>query len=131
MKHISLVYTESSRKRGVKLPHINLSHTHPIIYLKRVVNGCTQNPFEVNLTIVGVKIRHDYKWDYDTLVKICMGLSQASLFSVVITPFIVKPYFNPNKSELPKMGYGCGQERTGNITRWETSHGALVWGPLR
>jgi hypothetical protein len=24
----------------------------------------TQNPFEINLTIVGVKIRHDFKWDY-------------------------------------------------------------------
>jgi hypothetical protein len=34
----------------------------------------TYNPFEVNLTIVRVKIRHDSKSGCDNLVNICMGL---------------------------------------------------------
>jgi hypothetical protein len=33
---------------------------------------------EVNLTIVGVKIRHDYNWGCDNLVKDCKRLLQPS-----------------------------------------------------
>jgi hypothetical protein len=61
-----------------------------------------QNPFEVSLTIVRVKIRHGYKWGYDNLVQVCMGLSQtsASLYWMVITSFIGKPDSNPNNSQI-------------------------------
>jgi hypothetical protein len=38
----------------------------------------TQNIFEVNLTIVGVKIWHDLKWGCDNLVQNCMELLQPS-----------------------------------------------------
>jgi hypothetical protein len=56
----------------------------------------TQNPFEVILTIFGVKIEHGYKWGCDNsisnnynLVKVCMGVSQTSesLYGVVITAY--------------------------------------------
>jgi hypothetical protein len=66
---------------------------------------CTQNPFKVNLTFVGVKVWHDFKWGCDNsmssnynLVKDCMGLSQTSrklygivitAYALIITPFIV------------------------------------------
>jgi hypothetical protein len=75
----------------------------------------TQNPFEENLTIVGVKIQHDCKWgcnnsirSYYNLVKVYTWLSQTSgsLYGVVITaygfittPFTVMPDFNPIKSQ--------------------------------
>jgi hypothetical protein len=44
------------------------------------------HPFEVDLTIVGVKICHDYKCGCDNPVQICMGLSQPSksLYGVII-----------------------------------------------
>jgi hypothetical protein len=74
----------------------------------------TQNPFEVNLTIVGVKIRHDtineviitqYKfvWGYYNLVKVCIGLIAKPckiLYGFIIIPFIVMPYFNPNNNQI-------------------------------
>jgi hypothetical protein len=44
--------------------------------LCHVIQFYTQNPFEVILTIVGVKIRNDYKWGCDKIVQGCMGLSQ-------------------------------------------------------
>jgi hypothetical protein len=31
----------------------------------------TQNPFEVNIIIVGVKIWHDHKWDCDNFINSC------------------------------------------------------------
>jgi hypothetical protein len=34
----------------------------------------TQNPFEVNLTIVGVKIGHDHKWDIYNPLQTCTSL---------------------------------------------------------
>jgi hypothetical protein len=34
----------------------------------------TQNPFEVNLTILGVKIGHDHKWGYHNPIQACAGL---------------------------------------------------------
>jgi hypothetical protein len=48
------------------------------------------------MTIVGVKMRHDYNWGCDNLLKVCLGLSQPS----VITPFIVMPNFNPNNCQI-------------------------------
>jgi hypothetical protein len=35
---------------------------------KSLIYWYTQNPFEVNLTIVGVKIQHDYKWGYQNTI---------------------------------------------------------------
>jgi hypothetical protein len=43
---------------------------------KHIFNFARQNPIEVNMTIDGVKIRHDYKWGCDNLVQDCMGLLQ-------------------------------------------------------
>jgi hypothetical protein len=43
---------------------------------KKTKHKC--NPFEVNVTIVGVKIWHDYKWGCDNLVQDCMELFQPS-----------------------------------------------------
>jgi hypothetical protein len=37
----------------------------------------TQNPFEINLTIVGVKIRHDFKWDYHNPLLGCENPTQS------------------------------------------------------
>jgi hypothetical protein len=87
-----------------------------------LVSPHTQNPFEVNLTIVGVKIQHDYKWGcdnsisrhYNLVKKKCMGLSQTSgswygvvitAYGVITTPFIAMPDFNSNNSQIYSNGF--------------------------
>jgi hypothetical protein len=35
---------------------------------------CIQTSFEVNPTIVGVKIRHDFKWSYHNPLQTCTSL---------------------------------------------------------
>jgi hypothetical protein len=49
--------------------------TESINAYRPLVFKTTDNLFEANLTIVGVKIRHDYEWGCDNLVKVCLGLS--------------------------------------------------------
>jgi hypothetical protein len=44
--------------------HRNYYITQDVFLPKMNPNQYTQNPLEVNLTIVGFKVRHDHKWGY-------------------------------------------------------------------
>jgi hypothetical protein len=44
----------------------------------------TQNPFEVNLTIVGVKIGHDHKWGIHNPLQTCTSLRCLILTSTIV-----------------------------------------------
>jgi hypothetical protein len=67
---------------------------------KSLSTSLTQNLFEANLTIVGVKIWHDYKWGYHHNPLLIFTDFYYNLVLGYHNPIFVMPDFNPNNSRI-------------------------------